>query len=801
LRPDLINTVVAIIFNGVVVMSGPLTIEEAERLQEALDKISAAIEKLNQESEEKASYFDVLSEVHRIIVDYDEVISKVPDIYTSLIDLEYSLAYNALVDGAPPTVIMPNVDETVWDRIMENGVIDIAAKYYVIDAVVSGDFEKARDVYSIYENYISDDVKTYLAGFLAPEVEQLLSAIASGDYSTIYTTIRNIEQAGKSERVKSVLSEFGLDFDEIRENTYRWQVYEVLVSSTGPDDAIAKLEEAGLYAEVGGLSDLLYDLETASQAIVFAKQGNIEGFVGAISSISDEAVHQFAVVRGLALLYNGHPEVLIDADEAMLQRLQEEAKRAGYDIDLMELATSMEALMLANELVAMVNDGRYQDALDYWSRISDEKRNIIASFLGLEPDRIEAMLNEVIEVTHIAGMAKELAGFLNNGDYIDAFNYWSNLERESQEKIASMLGESWEDLDAAIRIAAGMQAVSGLEKPMLDQIKEVLAVYVGEEKAAEIARQLLEETPTYKAKMMIDSGKYVEALDYILESDMVGDERKMMIFYLLATIEENMGTKGLAMFMQEYGDRLEGYAPSGLKDAITLYFEAPIIAATVVKEIQDAIADATAEKVQGIVDEFQRALEAGNFAKAKLIIEANRSLLQDIVVDNRSLYTILTTALTVTEIVSNIDKMAKRLDDIYSSEGGAPDAISEASNIARQANVMINTIQELDIDQETKNGLINALKLLTSYAYAFMAIEDLKDGKYNLALNAAEHAYKLNPELKDLYDTVIVLKSTIGNRNKLMRNIMCILDKVAGITNTSQAGGGGGRIEGSKHIK
>ena len=765
-----------------------LSPDELARIDEIYSKIDEIYNKLEKG---KISNYEALREIHDIVENNIDLLRKDKEAFNSIVEIEYSLGYNSLLDGVSPGQVRPHMLKESWQKL--TGDLPGLARVLIEEAIASGDLEKARRIYDEYKDYLLDKDREDLGILVSEEFQGLVSAINNGDYDKLRAVLEKAEAEGKYNEYKKVFKEYyGEDLDEVRRVAYSDYIYSILEGAKTPEEALDKLRQARRIAEEAGLEGLVSDLEHSVNAIEKAGKGDLEGFIKEASKISDRNILKYTLGRGLFELERNHPDVLAETSKEEVERLKELVKRSGLNANIDDVIALAKGYEIAVKLNDLLNKGDVEDALKLWKSLNEEYKEAVSLLLGEPADKIQETLEVLKYVKESAEKADRLARLVDKGDYIEAYQYWESLPPKDRNTVASILGVDPGELGETLALWAGLQAVSKLENPTLAQVEKTLAEYLGEEKARRITSQLLEETPLYKAKTLADQGKYDEALRIILESPLDPEEKKLGVEYILASISEYKGAEALADFVSRHEKELEPYLSKDMARAVELVGQAGVIAGDLASIIEETASQEYGERLASIIQEYKRLLENRDWRRAEELLEENRNLLREARINEASLLDLLLELYTIARAGDILDKASSRLEDLSQRIQEDPETVArEADRIAKQAEAYLDSVSKLQhVEESIKRQYEEALRRLGAYAYAVEAQALVASGKLDQAVRVAEEASKLDPEFNQLYQTVKIISLALRDEENLAENIECIAENILKIKPRARRGGG-----------
>jgi len=753
--------------------------------QEESSELARLVEQLNEVVERvvggETSPLEALKQISDIIGDREDIIRGDENIYNSIVELQATLAYNAVASGVDPDEVNPYLLDEARARLQ--GMMGELAPALIANAILAGDVERARRIYAEYSEHVPSELRGDLEVLLSPEFQALSTAVGNEDAQAILDTVKSLRGAGRYEEFRRVWDKYaGVSLEEIVGAAAANVVYGILVSSQGPGDALARLREALGELQGLGLDQLYADLEAAVAALEAAGRGDARAFVEHASRIGDSGVRRYAIVKGVSALFEEHPEALAGLDDATIQRLDEMLRGAGFQGGLGSLRVLVEGLRVALDLNKMISEGHAGAALELWRGLSDELREAAALVLGMGVGEIGGLLEEYARLEEAAGEAAALAEMVRGGDYEGAYRRCLQLEEKCQ-LIAQLLGTAPEELLDALAVGAALQAVAALENPTLDEVKRVLAEYLGEERAEAVARELLEESPLYRVKVLADEGRFEEALAAALQAP--EEERGLAVKYVLAAVAEKGGAGALAEFIEAHRGVLEPYLDVETLRAVELVSGAGEVARGLARALEEAAVEEIASRISGIVEEYVRRLEARDWEGAEELLVRNRGILSLASLDDGTgLAEYLGELYTAARAADIIDRGASRLEEL--AGGGDPGAAArEAERIARQAEAYMQSLSQARHLGDARDKYVEALRRLAAHAHALRAQALMVAGDLDAAVQAAARAAELDPQFRRLHAAARIVSVLARDSDRLYRDLKCVLENVVGIRPTA----------------
>jgi len=726
------------------------------------------------EKSREKDYYHTLTRIASLAENSEDTLD--PSLREELDEIMYALAYNALLtQGTPPSKIKAVLPKEVW-RDIQRDLPDLA-RALAEKSLADGDYDTARRIKEEYEPYVDDDTKKFLDVVSSRDYWDLLTAVSKNDYDKAAKAIQNLKQQGLYDEAKTVTQElFNIDLDDLAKTVYANEIIGILEESNGPGDALEKIKQTVGEAGIAGMPSLEADLEASREALESASKGDIDGFISAASKIDSSTVLgkdilKYTVSKGLGILYSKYPGKLVSIPDAEADRLQELMSKAGVKGGVKSLSLIREAVETLGQINSLLQKGDAREALETWSKLPEDTKAAAASLAGLTPGEMEETLEAAVRVEELASEADKVASLLGEGRYEEAYREWISLSESDRRGIAKLYNTDYGKLDRYIRLAAGLQAVSQLDNPTLAQVRDTLAEYIGADEAARIARGMLEQTEAYKAKRLADNGDYDEALGEALKIEDKG-LRESMVQYILSAVSEKQGAEALAEFIQRHLSQLKPYLPEDMLKNIELISNPADIADNIYQALIDTVSDEYGEKLAGLVKQYTSLLENRDFQGAERLLEENRSILSKAQVNGKPLTVILGGLLDYARAAEELDNLIGDLENSKDDPGRLGQIISEADGIQRR-------LERLDgMPRDIVASLLEAVKHLKAYAYAYLAQHYLSKGMYNQATRAAERAAELDPEFKQLADTVNMLVLAVRDRRHLEENLECILENI-----------------------
>ena len=752
-----------------------------EDIESIIDKIE---ETLKEMEEGKKTSIEALKEIVELV---SPVRRELPEDTIKEIDnLEYSLAYNSLVDGEPPSKVLPLLDGDAREKLEKDlGKIgeELIEYYYAMGK--TGEAVKLLDE---YKTYMDKDEYRMLSLIGEPAVSGFITAVNNEDYGKAVEALRQINEKRLLTPFKELLGRiYDVDADKLIDSIIYNYAVDVLSTSKSPSDAMEKL------SSLPNVSHVSEDLRRAGDAYKKAVNGDVVGFTESVSHIKDGDVARIALVSGLGVLFKEHPESILTADSNLLHRLESIASRYNVKLGISSLKDKMsDALGLLRDINEKLGRGEAGEALEKWENSPSDTRTLAALMAGMTAEDMEKSLRRYAHVEDAVKRFAKMAGMLESGRYIDAYNYWRSLDEKYRETISSLVGEDESMISQALGLMAGLEDVSSLENPTLDKVKEILSRYVGEELAGEIARKMMEDTDLYKAKTLADKGKYDEALKAILSSRESEDNKRMMVQYIIASIYEHEGAEAVSSFIERNKDKISKYVGDKLVETVELIGKAGSLADMIDEILGEVAGKEYAARIKAILGEYESLLRDARWREAEDLVKRNHRLLSEVEVKGRKLAEIMGDMYTIARAGHFLEDSIRKLEEYNRRIKENPREVAgKAEDIAEEAEAYLESMKNVGLDPATRDAYVESLKKLEAQAYSTASQAYLLMGDYEKADEAASKAYKLDPSLRSLYNTVHLFRLALEDKTAVQKNIECILENVLNIRRKGAVGGKG----------